>query len=90
MICFRLRDVPRMDVYSAIPALRTEACEACGNPLTQLPGSGPKQDCAAQAGSAPVSPMLRDIIRDTTSSSRPDTRRSSKRRANTPTSLRRR
>lgn len=85
-----------MDVYSAIPALRTEACEACeareacGNPLTQLPGSGPKQDCAAQAGSAPVSPMLRDIIRDTTSSSRPDTRRSSKRRANTPTSLRRR
>lgn len=55
---FRLRDVPRMDIHSAIPALRSEARD---NPLTQLPGSGPKQDYAAQVGSAPVSPMLRDI-----------------------------
>ncbi|MFJ1799868.1 hypothetical protein [Streptomyces sp. NPDC088180] len=55
---FRLRDVPRMDIHSAIPALRSEARD---NPLTRLPGSGPKQDYAAQVGSAPVSPTLRDI-----------------------------
>lgn len=58
---FRLRDVPRVDIYSAISALRSEAREARDNPLTQLPGSGPKQDYAAPVGSAPVSPMLRDI-----------------------------
>nr|WP_306283727.1 hypothetical protein [Streptomyces sp. Termitarium-T10T-6] len=82
---FRLRDVPRVDIYSAISALRSEAREARDNPLTQLPGSGPKQDYAAPVGSAPVSPMLRDIRmqladlprrRTVTGFPRPRTRRS--------------
>ncbi|MFE4450899.1 hypothetical protein [Streptomyces sp. NPDC056796] len=58
---FRLRNVPRVDIFSAIAAMRSEAHEASGNPLTRLPGSGPKQDYQAQVGSAPVSPTLQDI-----------------------------
>ncbi|MER5846858.1 hypothetical protein ABT126_07255 [Streptomyces sp. NPDC002012] len=58
---FRLRNVPRVDIFSAIAAMQREAHEASSNPLTHLPGSGPKQDYTAQVGSAPVSPTLRDI-----------------------------
>lgn len=58
---FRLRNVPRVDIFSAIAAMQREAHEASSNPLTRLPGSGPKHDYAAQVGDSPVSPTLRDI-----------------------------
>ncbi|MEV8225408.1 hypothetical protein AB0P41_04955 [Streptomyces sp. NPDC079167] len=41
--------------------MQREAHEARSNPLTHLPGSGPKQGYAAEVGSAPISPTLRDI-----------------------------
>ncbi|MER6241191.1 hypothetical protein ABT185_34990 [Streptomyces clavifer] len=58
---FRLRNVSRVDIFSAIAAMQREAREASSNPLTHLSGSGPKQDYAAQVGDSPVSPALRDI-----------------------------
>ncbi|MEU0302074.1 hypothetical protein ABZ252_21785 [Streptomyces sp. NPDC006175] len=41
--------------------MQREAHEARSNPLTHLPGSGPKQGYAAEVGSAPISPTFRDI-----------------------------
>ncbi|QHY97014.1 hypothetical protein SSPS47_18070 [Streptomyces sp. S4.7] len=58
---FRLNSVPRVDIFSAIAAMRGEAREASENPLTHLPGSGPKQDYALPVGERPISPTLRDI-----------------------------
>ncbi|MCL7381306.1 hypothetical protein [Streptomyces sp. 35G-GA-8] len=58
---FRMGIVERVDVFSAIAAMRSEAQEARGNPLTHLPGTAPKQGYAAQVGDGPVSPALRDI-----------------------------
>ncbi|MET7285420.1 hypothetical protein [Streptomyces sp. NPDC005573] len=58
---FRMGFVGRVDVVSAIADLRREAAEASTNPLTRLPGSGPKQDYFPIAGDAIVSPTLRDI-----------------------------
>ncbi|MFI7011729.1 hypothetical protein [Streptomyces sp. NPDC050145] len=51
----------RTDLASAVPALRREAAEASSNPITHLPGSGPKQDYYPVAGDRLVSPTLRDI-----------------------------
>ncbi|MFE5208973.1 hypothetical protein [Streptomyces sp. NPDC056600] len=60
----------RPDLAAAMPALRREAAEASGDPLTRLPGSGPKQDFYPMPGDDPyrpgkgdelVSPALRDI-----------------------------
>ncbi|MEU1448813.1 hypothetical protein [Streptomyces mirabilis] len=53
--------IGRVDIVSAIADLRREAAEARTNPLTHLPGSGPKQDYYPIAGSDIVSPTLRDI-----------------------------
>lgn len=58
---FRMGFVQRVDIVSAISELRREAAEASTNPLTRLPGSGPKQDCHPAAGDDIVSPPLRDI-----------------------------
>ncbi|MEV5613484.1 hypothetical protein [Streptomyces sp. NPDC052225] len=51
----------RADLVAAVPALRREAAEASSDPLTHLPGSGPKQDYYPIAGDQLVSPTLRDI-----------------------------
>ncbi|MEU6662250.1 hypothetical protein [Streptomyces sp. NPDC046821] len=51
----------RTDLVHAIPELRREAAEASSNPITHLPGSGPKQDYYPIAGDRLVSPTLRDI-----------------------------
>ncbi|MFD7285239.1 hypothetical protein [Streptomyces sp. NPDC059863] len=40
---FRMGTVERVDVFSAIAAMRSEAQEARGNPLTHLPGTGPSR-----------------------------------------------
>ncbi|MGW3691658.1 hypothetical protein [Streptomyces sp. NPDC005125] len=58
---FRMGSVKRVDIFSAIAAMRREAQEASGNPLTHLPGSGPKQGYAVPVGESPISPTLRDI-----------------------------
>lgn len=58
---FRMGFIQRVDVVSAISELRQEAAEASTNPLTRLPGSGPKQDYYPIADDAIVSPTLRDI-----------------------------
>ncbi|MGW5277112.1 hypothetical protein ACWEQP_32170 [Streptomyces sp. NPDC004044] len=58
---FRMGSVKRVDIFSAIAAMRREAQEASGNPLTHLPGSGPKQGYAVPVGDSPISPTLRDI-----------------------------
>ncbi|MEV7239219.1 hypothetical protein AB0N06_36660, partial [Streptomyces sp. NPDC051020] len=58
---FRMGSVKRVDIFSAIAAMRREAHEASGNPLTRLPGSGPKQGYAMPVGESPISPTLRDI-----------------------------
>ncbi|MFE2551531.1 hypothetical protein ACFXGI_23715 [Streptomyces sp. NPDC059355] len=50
-----------VDVYAAMADIRREAAEARTNPLTHLPGSGPKKDMTGSVGSEPVSPELRDI-----------------------------
>lgn len=51
----------RVDVAAAMPDLRREATEASGNPVTRLPGSGPKQDYYPTAGGELVSPTLQSI-----------------------------
>jgi hypothetical protein len=53
---FRMGFIQRVDVVSAIAELRREAAEVSTNPLTQLPGSGPKQDYYPIAGDDIVSP----------------------------------
>ncbi|MFE6288008.1 DUF6308 family protein [Streptomyces sp. NPDC057877] len=53
--------IQRVDIVSAISELRREAAEASTNPLTRLPGSGPKQDYYPLASDDIVSPALRDI-----------------------------
>ncbi|MEU1500701.1 hypothetical protein [Streptomyces sp. NPDC005732] len=58
---FRMGFVQRVDIVPAIADLRREAAEARTNPLTRLPGSGPKQDYYPVAGNDIVSPTLRDI-----------------------------
>ncbi|MBQ0825575.1 hypothetical protein [Streptomyces tagetis] len=58
---FRMGFIDRVDIVSAIGELRREAAEARDNPLTRLPGSGPKQDYYPAAGDDIVSPTLRDI-----------------------------
>ncbi|WP_043678664.1 hypothetical protein [Streptomyces xylophagus] len=58
---FRMGFIQRVDIVSAIADLRRESAEARTNPLTHLPGSGPKQDYYPIAGNAIVSPALRDI-----------------------------
>ncbi|MER7675877.1 hypothetical protein [Streptomyces sp. NPDC096934] len=58
---FRMGFVQRVDIVPAIADLRREAAEARTNPLTRLPGSGPKQDYYPVAGKDIVSPTLRDI-----------------------------
>lgn len=58
---YRLGLTERVDVFSAIEAMRQEAREASSNPLTKLPGSGPKRDYSGQVGDAIISPTLRDI-----------------------------
>jgi hypothetical protein len=58
---FRVRIDERVDILAAISAMRSEATEARNNPLTRLPGSGPKQDFTAPVGDALVSPTLQDI-----------------------------
>ncbi|MET9804240.1 hypothetical protein [Streptomyces sp. NPDC006368] len=59
---FRLgAGVERVDVYSAMAAVRREAQEARGNPLTHLPGSGPKRDFTPPVGDDALSPALKDI-----------------------------
>ncbi|WP_052457152.1 hypothetical protein [Streptomyces sp. AcH 505] len=58
---FRMGFIDRVDIVSAIAAMRREAQEASDNPLTHLPGSGPKHDYVAETGSSPVSPTLSDI-----------------------------
>ncbi|MFF0213718.1 hypothetical protein [Streptomyces vinaceus] len=50
-----------VDVYAAMADIRREAAEARTNPLTHLPGSGPKREMTAPFGTEPVSPELRDI-----------------------------
>ncbi|GGX06790.1 hypothetical protein GCM10010297_30450 [Streptomyces malachitofuscus] len=51
----------RVDVAAAMPDLRREAAEASSNPVTRLPGSGPRQDYYPTAGDEPVSPTLQGI-----------------------------
>lgn len=58
---FRMGFIRRIDIASAIAELQREAAEARANPLTRLPGSGPKQDYYPTAGNDLVSPTLRDI-----------------------------
>ncbi|MET9124406.1 hypothetical protein [Streptomyces sp. NPDC004528] len=58
---FRMGFIQRVDIVPAIADLRREAAEARTNPLTRLPGSGPKQDYYPVAGNDIVSPTLRDI-----------------------------
>ncbi|MFE7413484.1 hypothetical protein [Streptomyces laurentii] len=58
---FRLGFDHQVDLPSAIAQLRQEAAEAMDSPLTQLPGSGPKQGYFPLAGTEIVSPALRDI-----------------------------
>ncbi|MEU7337406.1 hypothetical protein [Streptomyces sp. NPDC007074] len=58
---FRMGFIRRVDIVPAIADLRREAAEARTNPLTRLPGSGPKQDYYPVAGNDIVSPTLRDI-----------------------------
>ncbi|MER5758206.1 hypothetical protein [Streptomyces sp. NPDC002082] len=58
---FRMGFIERVDVFSAIASMRSEAQAAAGNPLTHLPGSGPKQGYGGEVGDRPVSPSLRDI-----------------------------
>ncbi|WP_425247069.1 hypothetical protein [Streptomyces sp. NEAU-NA10] len=58
---FRMGFIQRVDIASAMSELRREAAEASANPLTRLPGSGPKQDYYPIAGNEIVSPTLRDI-----------------------------
>jgi hypothetical protein len=58
---FRVRIDERVDLHAVIPAMRSEASEARSNPLTGLPGSGPKQDFVAPVGDALVSPTLQNI-----------------------------
>ncbi|MGX1267563.1 hypothetical protein [Streptomyces phaeoluteigriseus] len=48
-------------LIDAIPALRAEAAEAGGDPLTRLPGSGAKAEFSAPVGTSDVSPSLLDI-----------------------------
>ncbi|MEU9146273.1 hypothetical protein [Streptomyces sp. NPDC048349] len=51
-----------VDVYAAMADIRREAAEARTNPLTHLPGSGPKREMTGPVGpDTPVSPQLRDI-----------------------------
>ncbi|MFG3587889.1 hypothetical protein [Streptomyces sp. NPDC047990] len=58
---FRMGFIQRVDIVPAIADLRREAAEARTNPLTRLPGSGPKQDYYPVAGNDIVSPTLHDI-----------------------------
>ncbi|RSS79556.1 hypothetical protein [Streptomyces sp. WAC06614] len=59
---FRLKgDSSKVDLYAAMADLRREGAEARQNPLTHLPGSGPKRDMDGPLGREPVSPALRDI-----------------------------
>ncbi|GGW49876.1 MULTISPECIES: hypothetical protein [Streptomyces] len=48
-------------LIDAIPALRAEAAEAGGDPLTHLPGSGAKAEFTDPVGKDDVSPSLLDI-----------------------------
>lgn len=51
-----------VDVYAAMADIRREAAEARTNPLTHLPGSGPKREMTGPVGEdALISPQLRDI-----------------------------
>ncbi|MFJ3518193.1 hypothetical protein [Streptomyces sp. NPDC090131] len=51
-----------VDVHAAMADIRREAAEARSNPLTHLPGSGPKKEMTGPVGpDTPVSPQLRDI-----------------------------
>ncbi|MBW5481233.1 hypothetical protein [Streptomyces bambusae] len=60
---FRLKgDSSKVDLYAAMADMRREGEEARQNPLTHLPGSGPKRDLAdGPLGKEPVSPALREI-----------------------------
>ncbi|MFF4972399.1 hypothetical protein [Streptomyces sp. NPDC001083] len=58
---FRMGFIRRVDIVPAIADLRREAAEARTNPLTRLPGSGPKQDYYPVAGNDIFSPTLRDV-----------------------------
>jgi soluble lytic murein transglycosylase-like protein/uncharacterized protein YukE len=58
---FKTGSTERVDIHDAIPALAREAREARGNPLTHLPGSGPKEDLGPPTGDAIVSRELKDI-----------------------------
>ncbi|MCX4804984.1 hypothetical protein OG594_25815 [Streptomyces sp. NBC_01214] len=60
---FRLKGgASGVDLYAAMADMRREAAEARANPLTQLPGSGPKKDMTGPVGpDTPISPQLRDI-----------------------------
>ncbi|MGS2587093.1 hypothetical protein [Streptomyces hebeiensis] len=58
---FRMGLVERVDIFSAMADMRREAREARDNPLTRLPGSGPKPDYIPWAGDSHISPTLRDI-----------------------------
>ncbi|MER5933844.1 hypothetical protein [Streptomyces sp. NPDC002054] len=60
---FRLGSgIHRVDIASAMAAMRSEAQEASANPLTHLPGSAPKQGYVDPPGKKdPVSPALADI-----------------------------
>ncbi|MFD5507481.1 hypothetical protein ACFWIB_06860 [Streptomyces sp. NPDC127051] len=50
------------DLYAAMADMRREAEEARANPLTHLPGSGPKRDMTGPVGpNTLISPELRDI-----------------------------
>ncbi|MFD7258484.1 hypothetical protein [Streptomyces sp. NPDC059874] len=52
----------RPDLYAAMADIRREAAEAAGNPLTHLPGSGPKRETPGPVGpDTLISPQLRDI-----------------------------
>lgn len=60
---FRLKGgASGVDLYAAMADMRHEAAEARTNPLTHLPGSGPKKDMTGPVGpDTPISPQLRDI-----------------------------
>lgn len=53
--------VDAMSLIDAVPALRAEAAEAGGDPLTHLPGSGSKAEFTKAVGKDDVSPSLMDI-----------------------------
>ncbi|MER6315517.1 hypothetical protein ABT237_17315 [Streptomyces sp. NPDC001581] len=57
----RIRGGERPDLYAAMADLRREGEEARDNPLTHLPGSGPKREVHGTVGDAYMSPELKDI-----------------------------